>query len=157
MILLRSKTILKIILLGLIISCSSKTAALKRNSKVVGKSEEVKNTNVDWEAFDPGSTVAKTEIKTDDLQGLWKAYKGLLRLGDVVKEMTLTTPFIIEIKDNTYRRNSESPFGKFTLSDNTITKEEDGKISTGVINKITATELTITWKDANYTRYYYKK
>jgi len=84
--------------------------------------------------------------------------QGVYKLGDYVNAMELTKPFIMEVKDDTYRRNSEEPFEKYTLKDNLIIKTNDSKVDTGIINKITATELTISWKDnSNYTRYFYKK
>ena len=124
----------------------------------VGKTVKVKNKSIDWEAFDNTSSVAITEIKVYDLQGLWKAYKGLYKFGEFVNEMKLTQPFIIEVKNDTYRRHDGGTFGQFTLKGNLIIKLDGSIIDTGIINKITSTELTISWKDkANYTRYYYKK
>jgi hypothetical protein len=64
----------------------------------------------------------------------------------------------MEVKDDTYRRNSKSVFEQFSIKDNLIIKVNEAKIDTGIINKISATELTISWKDkSNYTRYYYIK
>jgi hypothetical protein len=118
----------------------------------------VNNKNIDWEAFDSISTISKTEIKFQDLKGLWNAYEGVYRFGDIINAMELTKPMIMEVKDDTYRRNSESVFEKFSIKDNLILKATESKVDTGIINKITQTELTISWKDkSNYTRYYYKK
>ena len=72
--------------------------------------------------------------------------------------MELTKPVIFEVKDNEYRRNASKDFKKFILNRNLIIKADETKIDTGIINKITPAELTISWKNkSNYTRYYYKK
>lgn len=152
------KKIIGLIIIGLTISCSPKTAPTSSQGERVGETVEVKNKNIDWEAFDPTSTISKTEIKTQDLQGLWNAYKGVYRFGENINAMELTKPMIMEVKDDTYRRNSEGVFEKFSIKDNLILKGHEAKVDTGIINKITPTELTISWKNkTNYTRYYYKK
>jgi len=147
-----------IVIIGLTINCSQKTAPTSLGGERIGKTVELKNKSVIWEAFDTLSTIAKTEIKSENLQGLWKAYKGVLCFGEWVKAMELTKPMIIEVKDDTYRRNSDGDFEKFTIKDNLIIKITETNIDTGIINKITPAELTISWKDKlNYTRYYYTK
>ena len=146
------------ILTGLTISCSPKVNPTHLEGEKIGETVEVKDKNIDWEAYDISSITAKTEIKTQNLQGLWNAYKGVYRFGEYLNAMELTKPAIVEIKDDTYRRNLNSEFEKFTLKNNFIIAANNHVSDTGVINKITATELTISWKDkSNYTRYYYKK
>jgi hypothetical protein len=152
------KKIILLIIIGLTFSCSPKIAPTSSKGERVGETVEVKDKNIDWEAFDPSSTIAKTDIKIENLQGLWKAYKGVYRFGDNINAMELTKPMIMEVKDDTYRRNSKSVFEQFSIKDNLIIKVNEAKIDTGIINKISATELTISWKDkSNYTRYYYIK
>lgn len=147
-----------LMIIGLTISCSPKTAPTSSKGQRVGETIEVQNKNIDWEEFDLSSTIAKTEIKTENLQGLWNAYKGVYRFGDKINAMELTKPMIIEVKDDTYRRNSDGVFEKFSLKDNLILKVTEAKVDTGIINKISPTELTISWKNkSNYTRYYYTK
>jgi hypothetical protein len=150
--------IIGIVIIGLTISCSPKTAPTSSKGERVGETVEVKNKSIDWEAFDHLSTIAKTDIKIENLQGVWKAYKGVYRFGEHVNAMELTKPMIIEVKDDTYRRNSDGVFEKFTIEDNLIIKINETKVDTGIINKISPTELTISWKNkSNYTRYYYTK
>ena len=121
----------------------------------VGETAEVENKNINWEYFDSTSKISINEIKFDNIQGVWKAYKGLFKFGDVINTMNLTQPFILEIKDEKYRRSLDSKFRKFTIeSNNFISKKKD--VDFGIINKITEKELIITWKNgSNYTRYYY--
>jgi hypothetical protein len=119
---------------------------------------KTKDDKVAWEAFDSSSICSKTEITSTHLQGLWKAYEGLFKFGEVENSMKLTSPFIIEIKDTLYRRSPKSDFKRYTLKGNLIISERETKIDSGYINKITANELTISWKNqSNYTRYYYTK
>lgn len=155
---LEIKKIIGLIIIGLTISCSPKTAPTSSKGERVGETVEVKNKNIDWEAFDPSSTIAKTDIKIANLQGLWNAYKGVYRFGENINAMELTKPMILEVKDDAYRRNSEGVFEKFSVKDNLIIKATEAKVDTGIINKISPTELTISWKNkSNYTRYYYTK
>ena len=124
-------------------------------SEKVGETTEVENKNINWDYFDSSSKVSITEIKTATIQGVWKAYKGLFKFGDVVNTMNLTQPFILEIKDEKYRRSSDSKFEKFTIESNNFASKKKN-MDIGIINKITDTELIITWKNgSNYTRYYY--
>lgn len=125
--------------------------------KKVGKTMEVANA-INWEEFDKSSDVPKDSIDYDHLQGLWKAYKGVFRFGDVINGMNLTSPMIIEVKGQTYRRNDKSEFETFILEKNLLRKQTEAKSDTGLINRITNKELVISWKAGkNYTRYYYKK
>ena len=124
-------------------------------TKKVGKTVDG-DKSIKWEEFYK-STVSKDSIDYAHLQGLWKAYKGVYLFGDVINVMSLTTPAIVEVKDQTYRRNNDSEFEKFILDKNFIINERV-KSDTGLINKITSKELIISWKTGkNYTRYYYKK
>ncbi len=124
----------------------------------VGETAKVKDKEINWEEFELTSTIKKNEIKFENLQGLWNAYEGIYRFGEHVNAMKLTQPFIMDVKDATYRRNSKSEFKDFTIEDNIITMIDKEKVQIGIINKITETELVISWKDKeNYTRYYYKK
>jgi hypothetical protein len=145
-------------LIGLTIVCSAGTALTSTAEARIAETVEIENGEIDWEEFDTSSTIAKTAIKIENLQGLWKAYKGLFRFGEKVNSMQLTKPMIMEVKDDTYRRNPEGEFEKFSIRDNLIIKATETKTDTGIINKITSTELTISWKNkSNYTRYYYTK
>ena len=151
-------TIVGFIIVGLTAGCSPKTAPTSSKGERVGETVEVTNKNIDWEAFDPSSIIEKADIKVENLQGLWNAYKGVYRFEAHVNAMNLTKPMIMEVKEDTYRRNSTGVFEKFIVKDNMIIKVIEAKVDTGVINKITPTILTISWKDkSNYTRYYYQK
>ena len=155
---LEIKKIIGLVIIGLSISCSPKTASTSSKGERIGETVQAKDKNIDWEAFDPSSTIAKSDIKIENLQGLWNAYKGVYRFGDNINAMELTKPMIMEVKDDMYRRNSEGRFEKFSLIDNLIIKESEAKVDTGIINKISPTELIISWKNkSNYTRYYYQK
>lgn len=152
------KKIILLILIGLTISCSRKVSPSSSKGEKVGKTVQVKNKDIDWEEFDLSSTISKMDIKIENLDGLWNAYKGVYRFGDNINGMELVKPMIMEVKGNTYRRNSESAFEKFSIKDNLILQTTNAKVDTGIINKITPTELTISWKNkSNYTRYYYIK
>jgi hypothetical protein len=148
-----------LIFIGIIFTFSTVNAQSKSESgEKVGKTVKVKNKNIIWDAFDTTSFIAINKIEIKDLQGLWNANKGVYLFDGKVNAMELSEPFIMEVKDNTYRRNSKGAFNQFYLKDNLIIKNGETKIDTGIINKITPTELTISWKSkANYTRYYYKK
>lgn len=110
------------------------------------------------EAYDTLSTISIDSINISVLQGYWEAYKGLYKFGDVINGMDLTKPMIVEFKDATYRRNTNSEFYDFKIEKNMIIKYNTDKVDIGFINKLTENELTISWKNnQNYTRYYYKK
>ena len=112
--------------------------------------------DINWEEFDTTSKVSIDKIEIELLQGEWKAYNGLFRFAGSVNSMALTTPLIIEFKDNEFRRNKDSKFEKFTLTNNQLKSKKDGDF--GVINKISDKLIVITWKRGdNYTRYYYEK
>jgi hypothetical protein len=114
--------------------------------------------NNNWEAFDPASKVGKNAITAKDLKGMWKAYEGAFIFGGSANTMHLTRPFIIEVKGETYRRNKSDKFEPFSIQENLLIQHFGENIDSGIINKITSDELTISWKQgANYTRYYYKK
>ena len=147
-----NKTILLVISLLILFSVT-----LYGQKKKVGKTENA-DKSIKWEEFDNSSDVSKDSINYNHLQGLWNAYKGVYRFGDVINGMSLTSPMIVEVKGETYRRNSKSGFDKFVLDRNLIIKQSEVKSDTGLINKITSKELTISWKAGkNFTRYYYKK
>lgn len=147
-----------LIIIGLALNCSKATAQTKINVEHVEQVVETQFVDIDWEVFDTASTISRTEIKTKDIQGLWSAYKGAYRFEGNTNGMELTNPVIFEVKDNTCRRNANKDFKKFILNGNLIIRTEESKIDTGIINKITPAELTISWKNkSNYTRYYYKK
>jgi hypothetical protein len=151
------KKVIVLFFLGLSISCIHKTSTSSKGERV-GETVEVDNKEIDWEAFDPSSTISKTEIKSENLQGLWKAYKGIYRFDQHINGMELTEPMIIEVKEDTYRRNLNREFEEYIIKDNLILKVTEEKVDTGIINKITPNELTISWKDnLNYTRYYYTR
>jgi len=151
------------IVIGLLINlmfigCSPKISATTTVPKTNGKLGPSDFKNIDWELYDPSSTIPKNEIQETNLQGLWKAYQGAFRFGDNMNTMNLNQPFIIEFKNGTYRRNTTDKFHSFTLKDNTISCNDEDEKDLGFINQISSSVLTITWKiGSNYTRYYYKK
>jgi hypothetical protein len=148
-----------LIFIGLTLSFSTLNAQSKsRGGEKIGKTVKVKKKNISWEAYDTSSVISIDKIEPRYLQGLWSAYKGVYRFNGIVNAMELTEPFIVEFKDDTYRRTLKSTFTRFSITDNLIIKISGAKIDTGIINKITPTELTISWKDkSNFTRYYYEK
>ena len=151
-------TIALLIMIGAALDYCPATAQTKVNVEQVGQVIEAQPRNTDWEIFDSSSTISRTAIKVKDIQGIWSAYKGIYRFDGTVNEMELTDPVIFEVRDSAYRRNASKEFKKFILSGNIIIKADETKIDTGIINKITPAELTISWKNkSNYTRYYYKK
>lgn len=142
----------------LLIICLFNVYSVFSQSTKVGGTNEIKDKEIDWEEFDETSTKSKSEIKFDDLQGLWSAYEGIYRFGEHINGMKLTQPIIIEVINDSYRRNLKSEHKKFTISENVITLKDKNEVEVGIINKITENELVISWKDkSNYTRYYYKK
>jgi hypothetical protein len=151
--------IIALIFIGLTICVTALNAQSKsRGGEKVGKTVKVKKKNIIWEAYDTTSIIPINQIESKYLEGLWSAYKGVYLFNGIVNAMDLTQPFIVEFKDNTYRRTLKSPFTQFSLKNNLILKISETKIDTGIINKITSKELTISWKDkSNYTRYYYEK
>ncbi|MES2728040.1 MAG: hypothetical protein V4643_13110 [Bacteroidota bacterium] len=152
------KNIIGLVVITITIGCSSQTAPIQSQGNRTGDTVEVKRKIISWEEFDPTSTMGLIDIRKEHLQGVWTAYQGALRNGYYADAIQLTTPALMEVKDDSYRRNAADTFTKFIISDNLIIKATEGKMDTGIINKITATELTISWKDkTNYTRYYYTK
>ncbi len=154
---MKNDFLIGLILTGLMVNCSPKSIPTNSKAEKIGETVDVHDKNIDWEAYDASSVSAITSINFQNLQGRWNAYKGVYRFGEHINGMELNKPAIVEINQDTYRRNLSSKFEKFTLKDNLIISV-DNVTDTGVINKITANELTISWKDkSNYTRYYYKK
>ncbi|MEP6727154.1 MAG: hypothetical protein ABJC98_15140 [Bacteroidota bacterium] len=136
--------------------CSSKSSPA--GAQKVGNTTDAKNTIIDWEGYDASSTVPQDSIRSENLQGLWSAYEGVFRFGNNISTMKLNVPFIIEIKDGNCRRNEKDEFQKFSIKENLLIVPGNNKPDTGIINKLTRQQLIISWKrDANYTRYYYKK
>jgi hypothetical protein len=145
-------------IVGVTLIYAQATAQAKVDVQRVGRTVEAESRDIDWEVFDTTSTISRTFIKSKDIQGLWNAFRGAYRFEDIVNGMELTSPAIFEVKDDTYRRNVNKDFKEFILYGNLIIRSEESKSDTGIINKITPTELTISWKNnSNYTRYYYKK
>ena len=138
-----------------IISCAPKSISSSSKGEKIGETTEVKDKNIEWESYSSESLAEKNAIKSEHLQGQWNAFKGIYRFDQHINAMNLTVPFIIEFKNEDFRRSVKSSFEKYTLVNNLIIS---AKSDTGIINKITPTELTISWKDKNnYTRYFYKK
>ena len=136
--------------------CSSKSSPA--GTQKIGHSPDAKDKITDWEAYDASSTVRQDSITSGNLLGLWSAYEGVFRFGNNISTMKLNVPFIIEIKDGNCRRNEKDEFQKFSIKENLLIVPGNSKPDTGIINKLTRQELVISWKrDANYTRYYYKK
>lgn len=151
----------KSILIGIacfIMSCSTSSNTPSSKGEKIGQTVAPKNEPINWEAFAPSSTVAASAITIKDLQGPWKAYQGAFLFEGAMNTMQLTKAILLEVKDDTYRRNSSGVFEGFTIKNNIITKQTENTTEIGIINKISPTELTISWKhNNNYTRYYYKK
>lgn len=143
-------------LILVIFACTSVKNPARTDSAENDESLSATEQNIDWEAFDFGSTVQKTEITTENLQGLWEARRSVVRFGSNNRVVKMETPVIIEIENDTYRKSSESAFRKYSLRNNLFIDSDAG--DTGIINKITATEFTVSWRQGgNYTRYYYAK
>lgn len=148
-------TILFLFYLFFGISAFSQTTAKAEVEKARKTIQEV-GKSYNWELFDTTSTLSIDNIKSENLQGLWKAYNGLFKFGSMVNSMSLTQPMTIEIKEDGERRSQDSKFEKYTLNANQIVSQKANDF--GVINKITEKLLVITWKNGdNYTRYYYEK
>jgi hypothetical protein len=145
-----------LIFMVLAIACSPRSSPT--GAQRAGHTADEKNKMIDWEGYDPHSTVQQDSITTGDLQGLWSAYEGIFRFGNNISTMKLNVPFIIEIKEANCRRNAKDEFQKFIIKENLLIIPDDVKADTGIINKLTPGELVISWKkDANFTRYYYRK
>jgi hypothetical protein len=112
--------------------------------------------DIDWNAFDTTSKIPIDSINIQALQGVWKAYNGIFRFNGSVNSMALTTPLVLELKDDKYRTELQGTFKKFALKKNYIeAKEENWR---GYINSISDKILVITWNNGeNRNRYYYEK
>ena len=106
--------------ISIMLCCSPKATTSK--GKRVGETVELKDSNVDWEAYDNASEISKSEIDYEDLQGNWKAYRGIYRFGEFVNGMELTEPMIIEIEGDKYRRNTKAEFESFQIQGNLLLK-----------------------------------
>ena len=152
------KTTILLFLAFLLSSCtlSFSQSNAKKEVKADRKLFQKEPNNFDWQSFAKTSRISIDSIKPEVVQGLWKAYNGFFKFGDVINSMNLTQPFIVEISGDKIRRSSDSEFEQFTLSKNQLIIT-NGK-NNGFINKLTETLLIITWQnDANFTRYYYEK
>lgn len=145
-------------LLALLLLSVTSFSQKKSSIENVGKTTPLIDTNINWEEYDTSSTILHNNISIENLKGTWKAHQGVFRFNNVFNQMNLTTPFVIQIKKDGIKRNKKDPFDKLTLQENRILIVQKNSIDTGIVNKLTPTELTITWKKGlNYTRYFYKK
>jgi hypothetical protein len=113
---------------------------------------------IPWEGFDPSSSVGNVKITTDNLQGIWKTIKGVYKDGKYNLPLDFTTPINLEFSKNSVKRSVNDKFTKFTLLNNVLTIKYEYETEIGIINKITPSELIITWKsNGNYTRYFYTR
>jgi hypothetical protein len=112
--------------------------------------------DIDWNAFDTTSKVPIDSINIQTLQGVWKAYNGIFRFNGSVNSMALTTPIVLEFKDEKYRTDLNAPFKGFTLTKTRVQSQEGAW--NGYINSISDKLLVITLNSGeNRTRYYYEK
>lgn len=128
----------------------------KEEIQAIRESMVKKHKDIDWNAFRETSKIPIDSINIQALQGVWKAYNGLFRFNGSVNSMALTTPFVLEFKDDKYRTDLKATFKRFTLTKNYVeAREEDWH---GYINSISDKVLVITWNNGeNRTRYYYEK
>jgi hypothetical protein len=127
---------------------------------VPGHAFKVEDKNIKWEVYDSTSMVSADQIELKDIQGTWKAYTEITMYDSVVTRIELSKPYIFEVKGNKARRDSYDSFIPFSLRKNFIVMIDDHKMISGIINKISPTELTITWKNEfhfKYIRDFYKK
>ena len=151
---MKTTTILFLSLLLSLVTFSQSDA--KKEVKSDRKLFEKEGANFDWKSFDKASNISIDSIKTEIMQGVWKANNGFFKFGDVANSMSLTQPFIVEIIGNKIRRSADSEFEPFTLDKNQITTN-NGQ-DKGCINKISESLLIISWQSGtNFTRYYYEK
>ena len=112
--------------------------------------------DIEWDAFDTTSKIPIDSINIQALQGVWKAYNGIFRFNGSVNSMTLTTPLVLEFKDDKYRTELKATFKRFALTKNYVEAQEE--IWHGHINSISDKVLVITWNSGeNRSRYYYEK
>ncbi|HTR27642.1 MAG TPA: hypothetical protein VMH27_00130 [Puia sp.] len=114
------------------------------------------HTDIDWNAFDTTSKIPRDSISIEALRGVWKAYNGVFKFNGSVNSMTLTTPLLLEFRDDTYRSDAKSTFKKFALTGNYFSSQ-DGTWK-GYINSVSDKLLEITLNSGdNRMRYYYEK
>jgi hypothetical protein len=134
----------------------TKKASAETSDKIK-KSTSVTLT-IPWEDYDKSSLIPKTKITITTLQGVWKTTQGVYKDGEYNHPLNFKTPFILEFVKNTLRRSANDKFTKFTMVNNVLTVKDEYQTDLGIINKITATELIVTWKsNGNYTRYFYTR
>jgi hypothetical protein len=124
--------------------------------------ETKKNTSValtiPWEAYDKSSSIPKTKITSLVLQGVWTTSHGTFQDGEYIRTLNLKTPSMLAFSKTTLKRAKNEEFIKYTIANNILTVKGEYQTDTGIINKITSTELIITWKvNGNYTRYFYTR
>jgi len=112
--------------------------------------------DIDWNAFDMTSQIPIDSLNIQALQGVWKAYNGIFKFNGSVNSMALTTPMVLEFKDDQYRTDLKATFKRFTLTKNYFEAQEG--TWHGYINSISEKDLVITLNSGeNRTRYYYEK
>ena len=113
---------------------------------------------IPWEDYDNSSIFPNSKITAIALQGVWETTQGVYKNGIYNQPLNFKTPYILEFSKNTLRRSANDKFTKFTMVNNVLTVKDEYQIDLGIINKITATELIVTWKsNGNYTRYFYTR
>jgi hypothetical protein len=131
--------------------------ANEETSNNIKKSRHVPLT-ISWEEYDKTSSVSKAKLSASLLQGQWTTNYGLYKDGEYNQPLNFNTPFVLEFEKKTLRRSAVEKFTPYNIINNIITVKNKDQKDIGFINKLTETELIITWKAyGNYTRYFYTR
>jgi hypothetical protein len=137
-------------------NCAFSQISPKAQIQAIRKSMAKTHTDIDWNAYDMTSKIPIDNINIQELQGVWKAYNGIFKFNGTINSMALTTPMLLEFKDDNYRGDVNFPFNGFTLIKNHLQAREGDW--NGYINSISDKLLVITLNSGeNRTRYYYEK
>lgn len=128
----------------------------KAEIQAIRESIEKTHKDIDWNAFDTTSQIPIDSVNIQALQGVWKAYNGIFKFNGSVNSMALTTPMVLEFKDDQFRTDLKAAFKRFALAKNYFESQEG--TWRGYINSISDKVLVITLnREDNRTRYYYEK
>ena len=139
-----------------IAECAFSQASPKKQIRAIRDYMTRNHKDIDWDAYDTTSTVSIDSLNFQALQGVWKAYNGIFKFNGSVNSMALTTPLVLQFKDDSCRHDLKDEFNKFTITKNYF-ESQDGAWH-GYINSISDKLLVITLNmGENRTRYYYEK
>lgn len=110
---------------------------------------------VDWNSFDASSSRSRQQIRPEDLQGSWKGVEMIQENSGILYTLldrSLEPGQFLAFEKTTLKRAASLLAEPYILKENTIVvspaKNEQNRKVNGVINRITASELVVSWTES---------